>query len=166
VSRLMVCCWEADFISMVRLGHEYLPRVECLGPTRQLSRVLAWMGEDYLNEESFAEAEEKLTRALAIGEQIGSEESIAYALWDIMWLHLLSPDGRPREAYNSMGHRILSAAEHLDDPYLETLTCYTFSADALQRGFLAEAQAWAERSIALGQRSRYPPALSIGWVCS
>jgi class 3 adenylate cyclase/tetratricopeptide (TPR) repeat protein len=166
VNRLMVCCWEADFASMVRLGQQYMPRVERLGPSRQLSRVLAWMGEGYLNSERFEDAERMLERALAIGEAIGSEESIAYALWDIMWLHLLSPDGRPRERYAEMGHRIFAAAERLDDPYLETLTYYTFSADALQRGFLGEAQDWADRSIALGQRTGYPPAVSLGWLCS
>jgi predicted ATPase len=53
VNRLLICCWEADFTSMVPLAQKYLPRVERLGASRQLSRVLAWMGEGYLNNERF-----------------------------------------------------------------------------------------------------------------
>ena len=34
VNRLMVCCWELDFASMVPLGQKYLARVERLGPSR------------------------------------------------------------------------------------------------------------------------------------
>ena len=166
VNRLMVCCWESDFASMVPLGQQYLPRVERLGPSRQLSRVLAWMGEGYLNSERFEEAEQILNRALSVGKQIELDESIAYALWDIMWLHLITPDGRSHERYLELGDEILAAAKRLNDPYLETLTYYTLFADALQRGFLGEAQSWANRSIALGETSGYPPALSLGFTCS
>src|SRR5262249_26998150 len=86
--------------------------------------------------------------------------------WDIMWLHLLTPDGRSQERYLELGDEILAAAKRLNDPYLETLTYYTLAADALQRGFLAEAQSWANRSIALGENSGYPPALSLGFMSS
>jgi tetratricopeptide (TPR) repeat protein len=166
VNRLMVCCWESDFASMVPLGQKYLARVERLGPSRQLSRVLAWMGEGYLNSERFEEAEQILDRALSVGKEIESDESIAYALWDIMWLHLITPDGRSQERYFELGDEILAAAKRLNDPYLETLTYYTLFADAVQRGFLGEAQSWATRSIALGESSGYPPALSLGFMCS
>jgi hypothetical protein len=152
VYRLMVCCWESDFASMVPLGQKYLPRVECLVSSRQLSRVLAWMSEGYLNSERF-EAEQILNRALSIGKEIESDEGIAYALWDIMWLHLITPDGRLQERYFELGDEILATAKRLNDPYLETLTYYTLFADALQKGFLGEAQSWANRSIALGQSS-------------
>ena len=166
VNRLLVCCWESDFANMVPLGQKYLPRLERLGPSRQLSRVLAWMGEGYLNSERFNEAEQILNRALSIGREINCDESTAYALWDIMWLHLLTPDGRSQDRYFELGDQILTAAKRLNDPYLETLTYYTLCADALQRGFLAEAQTWANRSIALGEGSGYPPALSLGFMSS
>jgi tetratricopeptide (TPR) repeat protein len=166
VNRLMVCCWESDFANMVPLGQKYLARVERLGPSRQLSRVLAWMGEGYLNSERFEEAQQILNRALSVGKEIESDESIAYALWDIMWLHLLTPDGRSQKRYFELGDEILAAAKRLNDPYLETLTYYTLFADALQRGFLGEAQVWANHSIALGERTGYPPALSLGFMCA
>src|SRR5262249_50910778 len=134
--------------------------------SRHLSRVLAWMGEGYLNSERFEQAEQILSRALSVGKEIESDESIAYALWDIMWLHLITPDGRSQQRYVELGDEILAAAKRLNDPYLETLTYYTFFADALQRGFLGEAQSWANRSIALGKSSGYPPALSLGLTCS
>jgi hypothetical protein len=83
-----------------------------------------------------------------------------------MWLHLLTPDGRSQARYVELGDEILGASKRLNDPYLETLTYYTLFADALQRGFLGEAQSWANRSIALGESSGYPPALSLGFLCS
>ena len=107
MNRLMVCCWESDFANMVPLGQKYLARVERLGPSRQLSRVLAWMGEGYLNSERFEEAEQILNRALSVGKEIESDESIAYALWDIMWLHLLTPDGRSQKRYFELGDEYL-----------------------------------------------------------
>jgi hypothetical protein len=40
------------------------------------------------------------------------------------------------------------------------------SSDDLQRGHLILAKKWAAKLIELGRRRRYPPAQSLGWVCS
>jgi tetratricopeptide (TPR) repeat protein len=65
-----------------------------------------------------------------------------------------------------MGERVLQAAERLQDPYLETLTYLLLCFDPLQRGHLGVAGEWAGKLIDLGKRAGYPPAQSLGWVCS
>jgi class 3 adenylate cyclase/tetratricopeptide (TPR) repeat protein len=166
VDRLLVCCWEADFIGMHDFAVQYRARLEAAGDSRELSRILAWLGEAYLNAARFDEAERVLERARAIGEELQDEECIAYAMWDQMWLYMVTPDGRPRDAIDIMAKRVLQAAERLKDPYLETLTYLLLSTDGLQRGHATLAGKWAAKLIELGRRRRYPPAQSLGWVCS
>jgi class 3 adenylate cyclase/tetratricopeptide (TPR) repeat protein len=166
VDRLMVCCWEADFVGMLKIADKYRARLEAAGDTRELSRILSWLGEGYLNAARFDEAERVLDRARAIGEALGDEECIAYAMWDQMWLAMVTPQGRPLNTIQKMAERVLEAAERLQDPYLESLTYLLLSFDPLQRGHLGIAGEWAQRLIELGKRTGYPPAQSLGWVCS
>lgn len=166
VDRLLVCCWEADFIGMRSLAEKYRARVEAAGDSRELSRILAWLGEAYLNAARFDEAERVLDRARVIGEALEDEECIAYAMWDLMWLYMVTPDGRPADVIERMAERVLQAADRLKDPYLETLTFFLLSTDAVQRGLAALAAEWAAKLIELGRRRRYPPAQSLGWVCA
>jgi len=49
VDRLLACCWEADFIGMHDIADKYRARLEAAGDSRELSRILAWLGEAYLN---------------------------------------------------------------------------------------------------------------------
>ncbi|MFB9980409.1 ATP-binding protein [Mesorhizobium kowhaii] len=162
VDRMLTCCWEADFAGMIRHAERWLPRIEKLGPSRALSRTLAWLGEGYLNADRFEEAEAALDRALQIGTAIGDRESIAYAKWDQLWLAELRPDGRPSETFDGTANEILATADALGDAYLETLTFYLASTRALQFGDIATTLAWANRSLALGERTHYPPARSMG----
>ena len=166
VDRLMVCCWEADFVGMLTIADQYRARLEAAGDTRELSRILSWLGEAYLNAARFDEAERVLDRARSIGESLGDEECIAYAMWDQMWLVMVTPQGRPLNAIEKMAERVLEAAQRLEDPYLESLTYLLLSFDPLQRGHLGVAGEWATKLIELGKRTGYPPAQSLGWVCS
>lgn len=166
VDRLMVCCWEADFVGMLKIADKYRARLEAAGDTRELSRILSWLGEGYLNATRFDEAERVLGRARAIGEVLGDEECIAYAMWEQMWLYMVTPEGRPLNAIAKLAERVLEAAERLQDPYLESLTYLLLSFDPLQRGHLEAAGEWASKLIDLGKRTGYPPAQSLGWVCA
>lgn len=166
VDRLMVCCWEADFVGMLKIADKYRARLEAAGDTRELSRILSWLGEGYLNATRFDEAERVLGRARAIGEALGDEECVAYAMWDQMWLYMVTPEGRPLNAIAKLAERVLEAAERLQDPYLESLTYLLLSLDPLQRGHLEVAGEWAAKLIDLGKRTGYPPAQSLGWVCA
>ncbi|MGV1013944.1 MAG: hypothetical protein ACOYB4_03140, partial [Methyloceanibacter sp.] len=166
VDRLMVCCWEADFIGMADIAERYRQRLEAAGDSRELSRILSWLGEGYLNATRFDDAERVLDRARGIGEVLQDEECIAYAMWDQMWLYMVTPDGRPPHAIEKMAERVLEAAARLNDVYLESLTYLLLSFDPLQRGHVATAQKWAKKLVDLGKRTGYPPAQSLGWVCA
>ncbi|MET0792427.1 MAG: AAA family ATPase, partial [Polyangiaceae bacterium] len=166
VDRLMVCCWEADFTGMADIAERYRQRLEAAGDSRELSRVLSWLGEGYLNATRFDDAERVLERARTIGEEFQDQECIAYAMWDQMWLAMVTPDGRPLDAVERMAERVLQAAERLNDVYLESLTYLLLSFNPLQRGHVAIADKWAGKLIDLGKRTGYPPAQSLGWVCA
>ncbi|MET0689257.1 MAG: adenylate/guanylate cyclase domain-containing protein, partial [Methyloceanibacter sp.] len=143
VDRLMVCCWEADFTGMADIAERYRQRLEAAGDSRELSRVLSWLGEGYLNATRFDDAERVLERARTIGEEFQDQECIAYAMWDQMWLAMVTPDGRPLDAVERMAERVLQAAERLNDVYLESLTYLLLSFNPLQRGHVATADKWA-----------------------
>lgn len=164
VDRMLACCWEADFVGMIRLAERWLPRIEKLGPSRALSRTLAWLGEGYLNADRFDEAEAALDRALRTGIAIGDRESIAYAKWDRLWLAELRPDGGLSGGFDETAEEILATAAALGDVYLETLTYYLASTRSLQLGDVASALGWASRSLELGERTHYPPARSLGFM--
>jgi class 3 adenylate cyclase/tetratricopeptide (TPR) repeat protein len=165
IDRLQICCWEADFLDMTQLGQEFLPLVEQQGASRSLSRILTWIGEGHVNAERFDEAEPILNRALSIGEKIQSEECVAYARSDLMFLQLFSPDQVPEEAFVETATQVLNAAERLQDVYLETMACYALSANEIQLGRMQKARSWADRAIELGNRTGYPPARTIGLIC-
>ena len=166
VDRLMVCCWEADFTGMADIAERYRQRLEAAGDSRELSRVLSWLGEGYLNATRFDDAERVLERARTIGEELQDQECIAYAMWDQMWLAMVTPADRPLDAIERMAERVLQAAERLNDVYLESLTYLLLSFNPLQRGHVATADEWAGKLIDLGKRTGYPPAQSLGWVCA
>ncbi|MEZ0282808.1 adenylate/guanylate cyclase domain-containing protein [Methyloceanibacter sp.] len=166
VDRLMVCCWEADFTGMADIAERYRQRLEAAGDSRELSRVLSWLGEGYLNATRFDDAERVLERARTIGEELQDQECIAYAMWDQMWLAMVTPADRPLDAVERMAERVLQAAERLNDVYLESLTYLLLSFNPLQRGHVATADKWAGKLIDLGKRTGYPPAQSLGWVCA
>jgi class 3 adenylate cyclase/tetratricopeptide (TPR) repeat protein len=166
VDRLMVCCWEADFTGMADIAERYRQRLEAAGDSRELSRVLSWLGEGYLNAARFDDAERVLERARTIGEELQDQECIAYAMWDQMWLAMVTPADRPLDAIERMAERVLQAAERLNDVYLESLTYLLLSFNPLQRGHVATADKWAGKLIDLGKRTGYPPAQSLGWVCA
>ncbi|MEZ0277923.1 MAG: adenylate/guanylate cyclase domain-containing protein [Methylibium sp.] len=166
VDRLMVCCWEADFTGMADIAERYRQRLEAAGDSRELSRVLSWLGEGYLNATRFDDAERVLERARTIGEELQDQECIAYAMWDQMWLAMVTPADRPLDAIERMAERVLQAAERLNDVYLESLTYLLLSFNPLQRGHVATADKWAGKLIDLGKRTGYPPAQSLGWVCA
>ncbi|HSH63035.1 MAG TPA: adenylate/guanylate cyclase domain-containing protein [Methyloceanibacter sp.] len=166
VDRLMVCCWEADFTGMADIAERYRQRLEAAGDSRELSRVLSWLGEGYLNATRFDDAERVLERARTIGEEFQDQECIAYAMWDQMWLAMVTPADRPLDAVERMAERVLQAAERLNDVYLESLTYLLLSFNPLQRGHVATADKWAGKLIDLGKRTGYPPAQSLGWVCA
>ena len=166
VDRLMVCCWEADFTGMADIAERYRQRLEAAGDSRELSRILSWLGEGYLNATRFDDAERVLERARVIGEEFQDQECIAYAMWDQMWLAMVTPDGRPHDTIEQMAERVLDAATRLNDIYLESLTYLLLSFNPLQRGHVATAEKWAGKLIELGKRTGYPPAQSLGWVCA
>jgi hypothetical protein len=82
VDRLLVCCWEADFVGMLNIADKYRVRLEAAGDTRELSRILSWLRESYLNATRFDEAERVLDRARAAAERLQDPylESLNYLL--------------------------------------------------------------------------------------
>ena len=58
VDRLLVCCWEADFIGMREIAEKYRARLEAAGDSRELSRILAWLRRSLSQRRPFGEAEQ------------------------------------------------------------------------------------------------------------
>ena len=162
VNQVPILCWDARFGDMVRLAESNLPLIEALGETSELSRVLAWLGEGYLNLSRFAEAQATLDRAMAIAEKLADDVAIGYTLAERVWLHSITTDGEPADYLQGLCARLDALAESLDDHYLTTLAHYGRWTDLTHRGQMANARDQARSLISLGQRTGYPPALSWG----
>jgi tetratricopeptide (TPR) repeat protein len=159
-----VYCWEIDYAGMVALAEQHGARVEALGETKHLSRVFSWLGEAHINDAQFSQAARVITRALAIGEKLADTECIGYATALLMWLRAIMPDRDSGAAIDmeQLAGRVLDIAERLDERYLRIVVYYAMALDLAQRGYLAQASAWASRSIELGDETGYPPASSWG----
>jgi class 3 adenylate cyclase/tetratricopeptide (TPR) repeat protein len=162
VNQVPILCWDARFGDMVRLAESNLPLIEALGETSELSRVLAWLGEGYLNFSRFTEAQATLDRALAIAETLADEGAIGYTLAELVWLHTITADGEPAHYLHDLCARLDAVAADLGDNYLTTLAHYGRWTDLTHRGQMAKAHEQALALISLGQRTGYPPALCWG----
>ena len=163
VDRLLVCCWEADFVGMLKIADKYRARLEAAGDTRELSRILSWLGEGYLNATRFDEAERVLDRARGIGEALLDEECIAYAMWDQMWLYMVTPEGRPLNAIAKMGERVPASGRAFagslsGDPDLSPALLRSAAARPSRRGRRVGREAHRSR-----QASRLP-AGAVAWL--
>ncbi len=164
VNQLQVYCWEIDYSGMVALAEQHLSRVEAMGGTRHVSRVFSWLGDAYINDAQFPQAGRVLNRALSIGDKLADPECIGYATGVLMWLHAMTAD-RDSRVFTDMEEvaaRLLNIAQELDDRYLRTVVYYVMALDLAQRGYLAQAFAWASQSIEYGRETGYPPASSWG----
>jgi class 3 adenylate cyclase/tetratricopeptide (TPR) repeat protein len=162
VNQVPILCWDARFGDMVRLAEKNLPLIEALGETSELSRVLAWLGEGYLNFSRFAEAEATLNRAMAIAETLADDGAIGNTLGELVWLQTIRSDGEPAHYLPDLCARLDAMAEALGDHYLTTLAHYGRWTDLTHRGRMTSAQEQALDLISLGKRTGYPPALSWG----
>jgi class 3 adenylate cyclase/SAM-dependent methyltransferase len=162
-NHIQISCWDARFNDMIALADQELSRVEALGDAREVSRTLSWLGEGHLNCSNFESAEQILTRALEIGERIDDLDSIGYALGELGWLRTITIGGDSLAQLAGQANRILNIAGNLDDHYLETLAHYILWIAHVHGGYIEKAQVWAERLIARGQVSGYPPALNWGY---
>ena len=162
VNQIQVFCWDCQFARMVDVAESHRAPVEALGEVPEVPRVLTWIGEGYMHVGRFADAEEVLRRALAIGEKLGDPKAIGYALGELLWLRTITSGAAPVREVERQFIRLMQIAREIDDSYLATLAYYTRWADFTHRGRIDEARRWAEACMALGHRTGYPPALCWG----
>jgi class 3 adenylate cyclase len=162
-NHIQISCWDARFTDMISLADQEISRIEAMGDTRELSRTLSWLGEGHLNCANFKTAEDLLSRSLAIGERLKDLDSIGYALGEYGWLRTITQRDNPLIELKAHARRLNNIAENLGDNYLATLAHYVEWAALVHGGYVAAATAIANRLIALGHESGYPPALNWGY---
>ncbi|WP_353817013.1 hypothetical protein [Mesorhizobium sp.] len=158
-----VLCWRLNFAEMREVTERHLARIERNGETRELSRLLQWMGEAYLCGARYEDSERVLNRALAIAERNSDEESARFAKGDLLFLCVLSPDRFP-PGYAERGCReVLKEAEVRADHYHRWLSQFFFVSDRFQRGRIDEARELADSWSAFAEATGYPPAVTYYW---
>lgn len=158
--------WRTDYRRMLELTEHYRPRVESLGEGRPLSRFLSWQGEATLNVARFDEAIEILNRALAIGTAIDDHDCIGHACVNLMWTYSLSSAGRPADAVDRLGDRVLATADGTDGLYLKSLRLVLLSLHVASRGYIGKGRDYAEQLQVIADDTGYPPAQSFGLIMS
>jgi class 3 adenylate cyclase/tetratricopeptide (TPR) repeat protein len=157
-------CWRLNFAEMRQVTERYLARVERRGETRELSRLLQWMGEAYLSSARFDESEKALNRALEIASRNGDAESATFAKADLVYLALLSCDRFPADYIARNGRAILRQAERNSDHYHRWFTLLLLFNDQLQRGLINEAREIENSWSAFAEETGYPPAVTFAWL--
>ena len=156
-------CWRLHFAEMREVTERCLARVERRGETRELSRLLQWMGEAYLSSARFDESEKALNWALGIANRIGDEESATFARVDLLYLALLSPDRFSTDYIASNGRAILGQVERNSDHYNTWFTLLFLFSDLVQRGLINEARRISDLYSAFADATGYPPGVTFAW---
>lgn len=158
VNQTQVLCWNGDFPSMIGLAQSHLAKVQTLGEIEEVSRLLAWIGEGYMHAGKFTQARSALDRAHAIGETLGDDNCIGYAIGLSLWLDSIVGDGEVFDELPARSEKVEALGESLSDRYLFTLSHYARWAHATQIGRIGAAVEQADRLQAMGRRDSYPPA--------
>jgi tetratricopeptide (TPR) repeat protein len=158
-----VFCWRLNFAEMRDVTERHLVRIERNGDTRELSRILQWMGEAYLSGARYDESETVLNRALEIAERVGDEESARFAKADLLYLCLLSPDRFPSDYFVAGCREVLQQAELRTDYYHRWFALFLLTVDRRQRGLISEVRELAQSWSAFAEATGYPPAVTYYW---
>jgi tetratricopeptide (TPR) repeat protein len=112
--------YKAEFYNIISLVEPYLPRVAALGDGRRYSRLLFEVGYAYVFSARGPTGKKYLEQALAIGEEIGDAESIAYAGLGLMFFHYFwaPPGNETRIAFRRLSERVGAIAPTLPDVWI------------------------------------------------
>ena len=156
--------FRGDAKSFIGLGQEYLPRVEALGDKRRLSRFLFEAGYAHVFAARQDVGKPLLERALALGEEIGDEESIGYACLGLMWHYVFwAPPGPERRAtVERLGNRALAVGRRLHDVWLMSKTLICLASDAGVWGRAGEAERLGRQLLQLSDETGDPRPKGMG----
>jgi len=159
INQMEAHCWEMDFPSLIALAEQYLPQIKAAGNFQHISRTYTWLADAYINTGRFSEALSVADKALVMGEELNNLECTGYALSMRLWLHALTGGVGEIDYVQRECERLHGIAEELDDLYLETQANYSRALDLIHRGYYSLAQEWISKSLAMGERTDYSPAL-------
>ena len=156
--------FRADMKNLIALVEEYLPRVEALGDKRRLSRFLFETGYAHVFAARQDVGTPLLERALALGEEIGDEESIGYASMGLMWHHVFwAPAGPERRAtIERLGRRALAIGRQIKDVWLTSKTLLCLFDDAIFWGRVGEAERFGRQLLQLSEETGDPRPKGMG----
>ena len=112
--------YRAEFYNIISLVEPYLSRAATLGDKRRHSRLLFEVGYAYVFSARGPTGKKFLEEALAIGEELGDPESIAYAGLGLMFFYLFwgTPGKETRIAFRNLAERVASIAPTLADVWI------------------------------------------------
>jgi tetratricopeptide (TPR) repeat protein len=156
--------FRCDFKSLIALVEEYLPRVEALGDKRRLARFLFETGYAHVFAARHDVGKPLLERALALGEEIGDEESIGYACMGLMYHYIYwapaGPDRHP--TVERLGTRALAVGRRLGDVWLTSKALVALSTDAGLWGRVEEALRLDRQLFELSEETGDPRPKAMG----
>lgn len=159
---MQIYCWELKFGEMRQVCADHRARIEKLGPSTALSRLLQWLGEANMMQARFDESYAALTQAADMAARLGDAEAETYAKVDLLWQAVLNPDRFAIDYIPTTLPPILQYAEEVRDQYHRWFTLVIFATDELQRGHYGRGAALCDRIVELGRDTGYPPAVSVG----
>jgi len=156
--------FRVDFKSIIELVEEYLPRVEALNDRHRLARFLFETGYAHVFGARQNIGKPLLERALAIGEEIDDEESIAYACMGLMWHYICwEPPGPGRSAMvQELGERALAAGKRIEDVWVTSKVLLALANEAGFWGRIGESERLDRKLLELSEETGDPRPRAMG----
>jgi hypothetical protein len=134
--------YRGEFYNIISLVEPYLPRVAALGDKRRHSRLLFEVGYAYVFSARGAVGKPFLEKALALGEELGDPESIAYASLGLMFFYSLwaAPGHETDRAFAALSERVRSISSGLSDVWVAAKCRNCLWSHALFHSRFAEAR--------------------------
>ncbi|MDR4498995.1 MAG: AAA family ATPase [Candidatus Scalindua sp.] len=151
LSRLRVYSYRRDSKGTIDLTERYFSRVEATGDKRHLCLLTYWLGYSYTQTVQFDKARTVLERGLALGEELGDEECIAYVSLGLIWLYWMNRGDQPHDIVERLGDRVLEVAGGLNDIFLASACILGLAFHKIMAGHGDDARCLGFRLLELGR---------------
>ncbi len=158
-----VLYYQADFFGIIYLTEKHMPVVERLGDQKRLSRFLFETGYAYVFTGRSNIGKPMLERAMAIGQEIGDDESIGFAAEGLLWHYIYwePPDHDTRKEVFRLSDLSVACGKKINEPWLIAKGMIAKAQYCLTSGSQGEARKYSLELLNYGRSSGDPRAKSL-----
>ncbi|XDB00025.1 adenylate/guanylate cyclase domain-containing protein [Sulfitobacter sp. LCG007] len=155
--------WRADFAKSISTFEPRIGSLRALSNTRSYPRAMSLLGVAYVQVFRFAEAEDCLREAMAIGEERQDRLTIAHACIGLMNQNCVRFSPKAFEGNRALFEKASAAVDMEKELYIRMYAEFYWAWTHSQRGDMDIAREMGIRAIEHGRSRKYPG--SVGYGC-